>query len=317
MTLPAHLQPVVERALQAAFGTPAYDAVTPLPAVRAFVCRIVAGGRAYLLRVSANTLVDPTFELAATRTAAAAGLAPHVWHADPAERVVITDFIDRTAFPADFALRLAPVIARIHALPAWPKAIHHLDMIDSFLVRLRPTGGLAGLDDVVEAYAALAARYPHDTDRVACHNDLKAPNLLFEGARVWVIDWEAAFVNDRYADLANAATFFVPEEDAAEAAFLAAYFGTPATAAQRARFVAARFANHVAYVALLSLLAPGAGVAHEPPDYRAFHDGIIDGTVDLSRPDAKSEYTAVHLAAARRAIASPRFAAALGMLGDR
>lgn len=318
MTIPEHLVPTVERALRAAFGTAAYDDVSALGGIRAFACRIVVHGRRYVLRVGASTLVDPAFEIAATRAAADAGIAPRVWYADAADRVIVTDFIERAPLPAGFGVQLAPTIARIHALPPWPRTIHHLDMLDGFVAKLRAGGALAGLDDVLDASAEATAHYPRNADLVACHNDLKAPNILYDGVRAWVIDWEAAFVNDRYADLANAAGFFVEEDDREEAEFLAAYLGTPATAYQRARLVVARFANHVAYVAFLALVNARAGVPAQPtPDYRAFHDGIIAGTIDLADAATKVRYANVHLAAARAALASPRLAAAAAVLAGR
>jgi len=315
MTIPEHLVPTVERALGAAFGTTTYDDVSALAGLRAFVCRIVVRGRPYVVRVGATTLVEPAFEIAATRAAAAAGIAPRVWYADAADRVTVSDYIAHAPRPAGFGMQLAPTIARIHALPPWPRTIHHLDMLDGFIAKLRAADALAGLDDVLEAYAAATAHYPRDADLVACHNDLKGPNILFDGARVWVIDWEAAFMNDRYADLANAATFFVEEDDRDEAALLTAYFGAPATAYQRARLVVARFANHMAYVAFLALFNPRAGIPAQPtPDYRAFLDGITAGTIDLSDAATKIRYANVHLAAARRALASPRLATATALL---
>ena len=319
MTLPDHLVPTVERALHAAFGTTTYDDVSVLGGGhRAFACRIVVRGRPYVLRVGASTFIDPAVEIASTRVAADAGLAPRLLYADPTDRVIVTDFIERVPLPAGFGVQVAAAIARIHALPPWPRTIHHLDMIDGFLAKLRASGALAGLDDVLDAYAAATAHYPRDADVVACHNDLRAPNLLYDGARLWVIDWEAAFMNDRYADLANAASFFVEEDDRDEAEFLAAYLGAPATAYQRARLVVARFANHVAYLAFPGLAAARAAVPAQPtPDYRAFHDGIIAGTVDLFDAATKVRYANVHLAAARRALASPRLAAAASVLADR
>jgi aminoglycoside phosphotransferase len=316
MTIPEHLVPTVERALHAAFGTTTYDDVSRLGGLRAFACRIVVRGRPYVLRVGATTHIDPAVEIAMTRAAADAGIAPRVWHADAADRVIVTDFIEGVPPPAAFGAQLAQAIAQIHALPPWPRTLHQLDMLDGFLAKLRAAEALAGLDDVLDAYAQVAAHYPRGADLVACHNDLKAPNLLYDGARVWVIDWESAFVNDRYADLANAAGFFVEENDRDEAEFLAAYFGAPATAYQRARLVLARFVIHVGYVAFLTLVTARAGVPAQPtPDYRAFHDSIAAGTIDLSDAATKVRYANVHLAAARRALASPRLAAASAHIG--
>ena len=75
-------------------------------------------------------------------------------------------------------------------------------------------------------YRQVAAVYPRlDADLVSSHNDLFKPdNMLFDGNRVWLVDWEAAFLNDRYADLAVVANQVVTN-DAEERLYLQEYFG--------------------------------------------------------------------------------------------
>jgi len=58
---------------------------------------------------------------------------------------------------------------------------------------------------------------------VSSHNDLKPENVLFDGERVWLVDWEAAFLNDRYHDLAMVANFVVNNSEEEEA-YLGTYF---------------------------------------------------------------------------------------------
>jgi hypothetical protein len=60
---------------------------------------------------------------------------------------------------------------------------------------------------------------------VSSHNDFFKPdNILFDGHRLWLVDWEAAFLNDRYADLAVVASLVVTN-DAEERVYLQEYFG--------------------------------------------------------------------------------------------
>ena len=54
----------------------------------------------------------------------------------------------------------------------------------------------------------------------------KPDNMLFDGSRLWLVDWEAAFQNDRYADLAVAANMLVANETE-ERIYLQEYFGAP------------------------------------------------------------------------------------------
>jgi thiamine kinase-like enzyme len=69
---------------------------------------------------------------------------------------------------------------------------------------------------------------------VSCHSDLRPENVLFEGQRVWLVDWQTAFVNDRYFDLAPAN--FVVANDLGEWTCLEQYFEQRPDEDQRARF---------------------------------------------------------------------------------
>ena len=47
------------------------------------------------------------------------------------------------------------------------------------------------------------------------HHDINPRNVLFDGERLWLVDWEMAFRNDPLADVANIANNFsdVPDVD--------------------------------------------------------------------------------------------------------
>jgi aminoglycoside phosphotransferase (APT) family kinase protein len=115
-----------------------------------------------------------------------------------------------------------------------------------------------------------------------------------------LVDWEAAFLNDRYVDLSIVANFFVAEAD--EERFLATYFGEPPGEARRAQFFLMRQAEHVFYATCFLLLAARASAAldAEAPDFGAFHAGLITGAIDLQAADAKLRYAKIHIAEALR-----------------
>ena len=82
---------------------------------------------------------------------------------------------------------------------------------------------------------------------VSSHNDLFKPdNILFDGSRVWLVDWEAAFLNDRYADLAVVANL-VATNETEERIYLQEYFGQPADAYQLARLFLMKQITHMFY----------------------------------------------------------------------
>jgi hypothetical protein len=52
----------------------------------------------------------------------------------------------------------------------------------------------------------------YDLEIVSRHNDLNPNDILFDGARVWIVDWEGAFAADHYVDLAALANFMTPAD---------------------------------------------------------------------------------------------------------
>ena len=135
-------------------------------------------------------------------------------------------------------------------------------------------------------HAQVAAVYPcHDSDMVSSHNDLFKPdNILFDGHRVWLVDWEAAFLNDRYADLAVVANLVVTNE-AEERVYLQEYFGPAPDPYQLARFFLMQQVAHLFYaMAFLCLGSSGKPVdrTENRARFRDFNRRIWDGEVELA-----------------------------------
>ena len=202
------------------------------------VCRIVVAGRPYLLRVMTSTWKpppalgqgDPTRQFARMRKAAEAGLAPRVWYTSIEDRISITDFVQARPLPRTDALaRLPKTFQAVHALPAFPRRVNFLDSLEGFIRRFRAAEHSAPrarrrTAELFRGYAQVAKVYPrNEAELVSSHNDLKPENVLFDGERGWLVDWEASFLNDRYADLSVVANFMVTRE-AEEEAYLQSVF---------------------------------------------------------------------------------------------
>ena len=71
-----------------------------------------------------------------------------------------------------------------------------------------------------------------DHDPVPCHGDLAPDNLVYDGERVHIVDWEYAGMGDRYFDLANFSVNHDFDEDA-DRELLVAYFGAAGDAHMR------------------------------------------------------------------------------------
>ncbi len=324
--IPEAKQPAVTRALHEAFAVNTFEDIHPLTGglSTALVFRIVVRKTPYLLRlIMPGALGDPAREFACMQAAAEAGVAPRIWYANAIDNILITDFVEAKPFPDDLPARIAPVLRRLHTLPRFPKPMmvkSYFDAVDGWVRRFQAAKILpeSSTEELFRSYAELAKVYPRDeAEFVASHNDLKPQNTLFDGDRVWIVDWEAAFLNDRYLDLAVVANFFVKDE-ALEPGYLQAYFAEPAGDYRIARFYLMRQICHVAYATLFLILVASTGIAIDPemdvPEFRDFHQRIISGEVDLATPEARTEYAMVHLNRALENIRTPRYKEAIALL---
>jgi thiamine kinase-like enzyme len=140
--------------------------------------------------------VDRRSECAALRTAAAAGLAPDVLVCEPADGLLVTRFVDgRTWSAADArspgnVRRVAACMRRLHGLPV-PDGVHEVDygrQAGRLAAALpdRDANGAVLAQRAAAAFARIGGRYA----TTLCHNDLHHLNLLDDGNRLWLVDWE-------------------------------------------------------------------------------------------------------------------------------
>ncbi|MCB9384503.1 MAG: phosphotransferase [Bryobacterales bacterium] len=317
-SIPDEKSAAVARAFRDCFGVSEWDDLEPLTRGEssALVYRAAVAGRLYLLRIIMRE-EDPTRHFRCMEAAAEAGIAPRVLYASVEDRVCITDFIEARLFPVDQALvRLPALLRRLHALPPFPAAPFNttctflLDRgpaVEDLVRKVRRSNALPAdeLDELVELSQRAAAAYtPRANDRVSCHNDLfKSDNTLFDGERAWLVDWEAACLNDRYADLAVVANYLV-HDDAQETVYLEAYFGQPPSTEQRDRFRRMRRVVHAFYAMVYLWLGSLAGPVDpgEPaPELDEMHRRIWSGELHLGDDPAKTLYGRAHWSRLRQA----------------
>ncbi|HKC17592.1 MAG TPA: phosphotransferase [Steroidobacteraceae bacterium] len=187
-------------------------------------------------------------ELAAARAACAAGLAPEVVYA--AEGFLVSRFVKgRTLTPAD--VRAAGQLERIvellqrchHEIPRHlqgPALIFWVFQVIRQYLRLlesRREYPYAVAFDTLADQARQLERAVGPVTIAFGHNDLLAANLIDDGERLWLIDWDYAGFNSPLFDLANLASnnAFTPE---LETRLLSCYFGTGADASMSRGFAA-------------------------------------------------------------------------------
>ncbi len=332
---PESRRPAIDRALIAAFGATVLDSVAPLSGglSAALVYRIRMGGIAYLLRLDgpSDHFRDPERWYACMQVAADAFLAPRVRYACAADGVAIMDFIPEQSISFDYAgtrsdmvVELAQAVRALHQTEPFPVLVDYLDALDGLIGQLRASGLVAAdtLAEPLARHAELAAVYRRlPADLVSSHNDLNPRNILYDGTRLWLVDWESAFLADRWVDLATVANFFTTDP-AEEEVLLRTYFGEAPDAARRARMFLARQINHVFYgvLFLIGVAAerPGArlpGSSLEAPPLREIHRALGEGAFALETWENRATYGQARLMAASANFTAPACAQAIAALG--
>jgi thiamine kinase-like enzyme len=205
-------------------------------------------GASYVARFSsaksALLAIDRAAEYRNSRLAAGIGVGPKVVDYAPADGVLLVEWIDgRTFVDADLdnpqqLTRLAETCRRLHGGDRFTSDFDMFDVQRRYLAIVRESGFRLPAD--YDAFAptvrrierALRASAP---PTVPCHNDLLAANIMDDGARLWLIDYEYSGNNDPCFELGNIWSEAGLEVDRLEH-LVAAYYGRPApVATARAR----------------------------------------------------------------------------------
>ena len=187
----------------------------------ALVHRIdVEDGRRLLLRIETarDPFRNPHRSYVCLQTAAAAGIAPAVHVADPDAGIVVMDFIDQRPItehpggPVGVLRELGELVARLQATSVFPPLVDNFAVVLAQMLAMIEGAGVFApgvLAPVHDGFERIRAAYPwHRDAQVSSHNDVNPFNVLFDGDRLWLIDWEIAFRNDPFADIACVANNF-------------------------------------------------------------------------------------------------------------
>lgn len=101
--------------------------------------------------------------------------------------------------------------------------------------------------------------------------DLRPENILYDGHCIQLTGWMAAFMNDRYFDLAAVANYLANNEKD-ETALLTGYFGCEPDEQARARFFLMRQAVHMLAACIYMTLGAAGQPISPPEDVPAFAD---------------------------------------------
>ena len=295
----------------------------------ASINRIEVGGRPWLLRLESSQrdeVRDPKRAYACMQSAAEAGIAPAVLHADAVAGVAIMAFVqgqpldDFPGGPDSLARALGAMAARLQDTPVFPAVADYPSIIGGLLGRLQATSLYGALlAPHRDGYERLRAAYPWDEQHlVSSHNDPHPGNILFDGERLWLIDWETAYRNDPALDLAIMTMYRAGTPELQEA-LLQSWGGRPSDPVLRARvFLMGQLAklfygcaNGLYLNEIRPELVETDMTAPTPTEFSA---AIRDGRLIQNSPEAQRIGGKVALRTFLDGVTSPVFAEAIAVL---
>ncbi len=206
----------VRSALVASFGSAPPGAITRITggASGASTFKVEVGDRCFLLRIEGQPgpLRNP-HQYVSLRISAEAGIAPSIRYIDETARVAVMDYIEQRPLqsypggPGGLAQALGELLSRVQAMPVFPYFVDYPDIVARLFAHVCRTGLFAAgvLDRYVEKLELLRQAYDSgSTALVSSHNNSIPSNILFDGERLWLIDWESAYCNDPLVDVAIA-----------------------------------------------------------------------------------------------------------------
>ena len=158
--------------------------------------------------------VDRHNELHNTRVAAAVGVGPKVVEYVPHLQAMVLEFIEAktmsgTSLQSPAMVRqMAETIRQMHQGPRFLHDFNMFRLVEYYLEVVAelnaplPSHYLDRLDQVGQIERALALQ---PLALVPCHNDLLAENYLYDGRRLWIVDYEYSGNNDPCFELGNTA----------------------------------------------------------------------------------------------------------------
>jgi len=279
----------------------------------AAVYAVSASRGAFVLRVQpgadAATFAQRMLVL---RRAAEIGVTPAVVHVDDPARATVTVRVQGPPLPAALAdpaqreRALGSLVDRLRAVHALdPAGVNESDPLGYARAEWQKQHARAGFPSWAQSlpatFEAIASVLGGDARRAVNHNDVNPMNVIWDGTRAWLLDWDVAGIGHPHYDLATLAMFLRLDE-AVAFELAARHDGAPLDDRQRATFRALR--QLVAVLCGLTFLSMsddlGARLAptlQDAPSLGDCYTAMRAGQLDLRAAHGRTSFGLALLAA--------------------
>ncbi len=291
--VPGAYRDTARSVIQAVLGSAAFSVRPVTGGVSgAIVLRIASNGHCFVLRMEGppSPLRNP-HQYVSMRIAAEAGIAPRIHYLDVDARVVMMDFVEDRPLeaypggPPGLAQAIGAMLQKLQALPPFPSFMDYPDLVARLWAHVCNTGllGDGHLDATSRKLNRIRDAYAVDTrSYVSSHNDFLPRNVLFDGSRLWLIDWENGYRNDPLVDLATALDNFSPSLRLEEI-LMQAWLGQAPNRRLRERLALVRSLTRLFYAGVLFSASASARPAKPDDDLSALSADDFEQAIRTGR----------------------------------
>lgn len=261
----------------------------------------------FVLRISGDRLGAHWMQhLRIMRRAAERGVAPAIVHVDETAHAVVSLRVQGLPLaaalmnPAQRDAAIGSIVTQLRTLHALDvDGVQERDPIayarEQYAVqRVRPgfPAWAAALDPMFDAIGTTLSR---DRRRVVSHNDMNPGNVLWDGTRAWLVDWEVAGLAHPFYDLATLA-MFIRLDDAVAHALLAMQQQIAIKDDERATFAALRrLAALLCGLVFTSMLPDLGAFPEQAPTLLEFYGELRAGKLALQDARGQGAFAAALL----------------------
>ncbi|HXH54528.1 MAG TPA: choline/ethanolamine kinase family protein [Gammaproteobacteria bacterium] len=290
--------------------------------------KILVNNKDYVLRLSNNELKDMENEIKCMTLASRIGVSPKVYYANAQEGVMIMDYIKNKKLIAGelsdpkVVIQLATLLHRLHnEKPLFPK--YRYKTVINFLLEMEKSLGCPNKSNLVyegiKKLKAINKKLVKIKLKKSSHNDLNPNNILYDGKRFWIIDWEAAGCSDPVFDLATVSNFMIYNKKL-EALYLKTYFKEIPTKIDRDHYLVMKQVSRCYYGVLLTFMAKNFGSQPltveeiQELDLENIQNKLNDKKMSLANPHDMEVFAAALIKAGLNAMNGEEFQKSLSNL---
>lgn len=296
----------IDFAVQQSFGISHWKFVSVLNngLSGASVYKINIKNRPYVIKL--DDISDKMFDLnrvyVILEKAALRDIAPPVYFTDTKQGVVLMKYIDAKPFPEvtpDSARQLASFFRQLHDAPSFSTWKSNFEKLD-YLYQQLPTDYQQSslVQQGISKAAYLKIHLSDPADIRPCHCDVHANNLLFDGRKYYLIDWQLATLENFYFDLAGAVGSFNFYDEVLYQLLLKKYFGREPDHDESEKFVLMRKFLEIYYgIAMIffssrniKLLPLSENDIALLPEYFEFNKSIRENKISLSCSEIQQKF---------------------------